>query len=201
MRFQKILMLVTLIVSALTFVYALIFSTPISALSVLTHGQPTITNDPIGANATYDLFQQYNAILVVLTVVFILLVALCYIMACQKRRNYYTTNYVAIIATAAYALVLCVLIVAFTAICHMSFLNDVDWYTYYNDYYNGYLNVATGYTLYSYSDSDAVCWIGYVIAFIVLADVVALVYNLIWKVKLMKGEKQLLANGLVKGVA
>lgn len=183
-------MLVTLIVSALTFVYAVSFATPISAVIKLTHAQSDITDDPINADGTYDLFQQFNVPLIVLSVIFILLVALCYIMACQKRRNYYVTNYVSIIATAAYAVVLCIIIIVFTAICHTSFVNEIDWDTYRNEY-----------TTYTYKDSQTVFWLGYVVALLTLVDAAALIYNMIWKIKLMKGEKQLLANGLVKEVA
>ena len=200
MRFQKITMLVMLIVSALTIVYGLIFATPIAALEDLTHASPSYqTRDPIGANYTYDLFQQYTVVTLVLGIIFLLLVAVCYITACNSRRNYYISNYVAIIATAAYAALMCVLLIAFTAVCHVSFVNDVNWSVYYNDYYNTPINQVTG--AIKYSDDATVCFIGYVVGVICLASAGLMVYNLIWKIKLMKGEKALLAAGFSKEAA
>ena len=189
-----------LIVSAITIVYGLIFSTPIAALEDLTHASPSYaTRDPIEANYTYDLFQTFTVVVLVLGIVFLLLVAFCYLTACSSRRNYYISNYVAVIATAAYAALMCVLIIAFTAICHVSFVNDVNWEVYYNDYYNTPINQLTG--AIKYSDDATVCFIGYVVGVICLGAAALMVYNLIWKIKLMKGEKALLEAGLVKEVA
>ena len=193
-------MLVMLIVSAITIVYGLIFSTPIAALEDLTHASPSYaTRDPIEANYTYDLFQTFTVVVLILGIVFLLLVAFCYLTACSSRRNYYISNYVAVIATAAYAALMCVLIIAFTAICHVSFVNDVNWEVYYNDYYNTPINQLTG--AIKYSDDATVCFIGYVVGVICLGAAALMVYNLIWKIKLMKGEKALLEAGLVKEVA
>ncbi len=193
-------MLVMLIVSAITIVYGLIFATPIAALEDLTHASPSYqTRDPIEANYTYDLFQTFTVVVLVLGIVFLLLVAFCYLTACSSRRNYYISNYVAVIATAAYAALMCVLIIAFTAICHVSFVNDVNWEVYYNDYYNTPINQLTG--AIKYSDDATVCFIGYVVGVICLGAAALMVYNLIWKIKLMKGEKALLEAGLVKEVA
>lgn len=193
-------MLVALVMSALTVVYGLIFATPIWAVQELTPSiSSSFRNDPLNADATYQLFQQYSVVLLWLGVVFLLLVAVCYIMACNSRRNYYITNYISIGVTALYAVVLCVLIIAFTAICHTSFINEINWDVYYNDYYMSALNQATG--VYKYSDDATVCIIGYVIGALTLASAALLVYNVIWKIKLMKGEKALLNAGLVKEVA
>ena len=195
MRFQKILMLVTLVVSALSIVYALIFCTPIVDMSQLTHAVNAYKGiaSPINGNYTYDLCQSINGVLLILGIVFIVLVAVLYITACNKRRNYYISNYVSIIATAAFAAVLGVLVIVLTLICHMSFINDVWWSTYWQ--------MAQNSPIIKYSDDATVWFIGYVIGVIVLANAAALIYNLIWKVKLMKGEKALLQAGMVKEVA
>mgnify|MGYP005796099855 FL=1 len=44
-------------------------------------------------------------------------------------------------------------------------------------------------------------YIGYVVYVLVIFNALAVVYNLIWKIKLMKGEKALLEAGLSKEVA
>lgn len=200
MRFQKIVMLATLVVSALTVVYGLIFATPIWAVQELTPSLSTsYRNDPVNADYTYQLFQTYGVVLLWLGVVFLLLVAVCYIMACHKRRNYYITNYISLGVTAGYAVVLAVITIALTAVCHTSFVNDILWDVYYNDYYMSALNQITG--VIKYSDDATVCIIGYVIAVLTLAVAALITYSVIWKIKLMKGEKALLGEGLVKEVA
>ena len=44
-------------------------------------------------------------------------------------------------------------------------------------------------------------YIGYVVYFLVILNALALGYNLLWKIKRMKGEKALLEAGLQKEVA
>lgn len=195
MRFQKILMLVTLIISAISIVYALCFCTPIYDLSSLTHAMPAYAtgSNPINADWTYDTCQTVNVVLLWLSVVFLLLVAVLYITACNKRRNYYISNKVAIIATAAYAVILGVLIIVLTLICHISFNLDVWWDTYYE--------MAQSRPSIVYSD-DVTTWIlGYILGLIVIANAAALIYNLVWKAKLMKGERALLNGEPAKEVA
>ena len=194
MRFQKILMLVTLIVSALCVVYAVCFCTPIADMSALTHASTRYSNgsDPINADWTYDACQTVTKVLLWMGVVFVLLVAVLYITASNSRRNYYISNSVAVLGTAAYAIILAVLIVVLTAICHYDY--------YYNVWWNVYEYMADGRSV-VYSDNVATWIVGYVLGAVVLVNAITLIYNYIWKIKLMKGEKALLAGGLVKEVA
>jgi hypothetical protein len=71
------------------------------------------------------------------------------------------------------------------------FYNEIDW-----DLYEANKNAN-----YPVSKSALNFVLGYILQVIVLVDVAALVLNLVWKIKLMKGEKELLANGFVKEVA
>ena len=50
-------------------------------------------------------------------------------------------------------------------------------------------------------NSQVMFYIGYVVYFLVILNALALGYNLLWKIKLMKGEKALLEAGLQKEVA
>ncbi len=197
MRFQKILTLVSLIISALCIVYALLFCTPISAMSKLTYISPayTYTGSPINADDLYDLCQTVNVVLLAMGIVFLLWVAFMYITASNKRRNYYVTNYVAVIGTAAFAAITAIMIIALTAACHAGFVNDVDW-----EAYRQIIDTQVVQIL-EYRDDTTMWTIGYIIAAIVIADALALVYNLLWKIKLMKGEKALLAGNTVREAA
>ena len=193
MRFQKILMLVTLVVSALCVVYAVCFCTPIADMSALTHAATRYRNsDPINANWTYDACQTVTDVLLWMGVVFVLLVAVLYITASNSRRNYYISNSVAVLGTAAYAVILGILIIVLTAICHYDY--------YYNVWWNVYEYYADGRSV-VYSDNVATWIVGYVLGVIVLANAAALVCNYLWKINLMKGEQALLAGGPVKEVA
>ena len=53
----------------------------------------------------------------------------------------------------------------------------------------------------SYSESYATIALGFVFAVLILADVAAWILNTVWKIKLMKGEKELLAGNFVREVA
>ena len=93
MRFQKTLCLLTLIMSAITIVYAFAF---------FTGGLATVAdiydfrNDRYNAAGVFNYGQQVNDVILILGIVLLCLVAVMYITACNKRRNYYMTNYIAI---------------------------------------------------------------------------------------------------------
>jgi hypothetical protein len=236
MRFQKILALTTLIIAALTVVYALIFFSGsiayiynnLDVVNVTIPGativapSTTITFD-INATHFYEVAQNYNSLIFILGIVFLLFTVTLYITASNSRRNYYITNYISIIAVAAFAVIFAVIAIALLTNCLNLFVNEIDWNVYekkYNfDYVNGtvgtwtnangeeelmywYNTAGTTSRPYPYySDSKTMFIIGYVVYAVVILDAVALVLNLIWKIKLMQGEKQLLANGLIKEVA
>ncbi len=145
---------------------------------------------------TYYTALSINDLLMWLGIIFLLVVVFIYITASQKRRNYYKTNYIAVILAAAYAAVFAIIGIAVISSVLISLNASVTpeiWQAYkeYNDT-NGLNN---------YSHTAVMFYIGYVVFAIVLVDALAWVYNLIWKIKLMKGEKALLEAGLKKEVA
>ena len=198
MRFQKILTLVSLIIAALTFVYAISFFTgSLNELSYYTSVKSG--SDPINCDGVYTAAQDANNIMFALSIVFIVAVCFLYITACNKRRKYYITNYIAIIAVAVFALVFAIVSIALISSVLTQFQNDIDWEAYKELHA---LTTSAGNKLNPhYSDSTTMFALGYVVFVVVIVDAVALVLNLIWKIKLMKGEKKLLENGLVKEVA
>jgi NADH:ubiquinone oxidoreductase subunit 3 (subunit A) len=192
MRFQKILMLVTLIIAALCFVFAVAFLTGgmgnVHYYLIVSGSQVT---DTINALNFVNVSQAYVSTSLILSILFILAVALLYITASNSRRNYYITNYIAIGIVVVVALVVVIYnLVAMSNVLNL-FYNEIDW-----DLYEANKNAN-----YPVSKSALNFVLGYILQVIVLVDVAALVLNLVWKIKLMKGEKELLANGFVKEVA
>lgn len=201
MRFQKILALLTLIISAITIVYSFGFFTgDLATLSKIVTTRSFLRDyTDAQQNAminTYYTALSINDLLMWLGIIFLLVVVFIYITASQKRRNYYKTNYIAVILAAAYAAVFAIIGIAVISSVLISLNASVTpeiWQAYkeYNDT-NGLNN---------YSHTAVMFYIGYVMFAIVLVDALAWVYNLIWKIKLMKGEKALLEAGLKKEVA
>lgn len=183
MRFQKILMLISLIVAALSFVYALSFCGG-------TIYQYQVFYDPITKEADFDgiadlvnASQTYNDILVWLSIVFILVVVLNYVMATNKRRNYYVTNYISIILTVVYAVAFAAVVSFFAASAYSLFVlvDKAEVGAAYADIYGKFSYTTVNFIM------------GYILAGVMVVDAALLVFNLVWKVKLMKGEKALLA--------
>lgn len=183
MRFQKILMLVSLVVAALTFVFALFFLT--GSLGYATK-YVTDAADPINARAFVDASQGYVKTLVALAIVFIVIVAFMFITSCQSRRNYYITNYIAIGLFVAFALVMTVYIIIMVSSSMNLFLNDINW-----DAVPDRVAALGG--LYPLDKGEKYPFIiGYVVAVLVLVDAALVVLSTVWKTLLMKGEKKLL---------
>ena len=182
MRFQKILMLVTLVVAALSFVYALSFCGGTIYQYNSLYDQINKVAEVEGAEALFLASQQYNDILIGLSVAFIVIVALNFVMASQSRRNYYVTNYVSIILTAVYAVVFAILLLVFVSNTFSLFaaidreVAEFEYSLVMDDFKYSVVNFI----------------LGYLMAALMIVNAVILVLNLVWKIKLMKGEKQLL---------
>lgn len=125
MRVQKILMLVSLVVAALVFVYALFFLT--GGLGNVYRFIDKTDGDVIHCKNFVDTSQSFVSTLVVLGIVMIVLVAVMYLMACHTRRKYYVTNYVAIGAFVAFALVVAIYLVAMVATTMNLYQNNINW--------------------------------------------------------------------------
>ena len=181
MRFQKYLMLATLIVAALSFVYALsVCGGTIYEYQTLV----TASGERVpGATFLRDLAQGYCDILIALSIVFIVLAVANYVSASHSRRNYYVTNYVTVTASAVYALVMAIIVIAFVSVTLSYFmLIDVEAA---RAAIQRYQTREMNYTLSNFI-------LGYLLAAVCIINAVALGLNLLWKVKLMKGEKLLL---------
>lgn len=184
MKFQKILLLVSLILAALAIVYSLAYFT--GSLSSL-YNYVNNRSYKINCEDTYYFAQDFNGVMLALSIVYLAVIVVMYIAACGKRRNYYITNYIVSIAAAVYVAVFAIVCIAMNAATLSMFLNDIDWEAYRAAH-------ATGDAIAVYDDSVTMFVLGFVLHFIVLLNAVAIGLNLLWKHKLMKGEKQLLAQ-------
>ena len=204
MKFQKILSLLTLIIGALCFVYALcFFSGNLSDLMFYKGKDWGVTYEEQCVMSDYfiDDGQLFVKILVVVGIVYVCAAAFLYLTDTNKRRNYYVTNYVAIGIAIGVAAVTAILCIAFMIVLLIDFSNiEIN----FED-----TSYGLGYMYEDLQDQGApivttdtyMFVIGFVVAIIALANAVAWALTLTWKIKLMKGEKALLEGGLVKEVA
>ena len=183
MRFQKILMIVSLIVAALGVVYALVFSSG-SIHQVIQIADKSTE----GSMEFLDYIQYVNDTLLMLGVIFVIAAVLLFVAGNHNRRNYYITNYVATAIVVVYEVVFIVMLILLISSASASY-NAVDLVDAEEVYYMLKLNDSFG----EWS-SPWTFAVGYVFMIVVLADAVFLVLNLIWKIKLMKGEKALLSQ-------
>ena len=187
MRFQKYLILAVLIVAALSFVYALSFCGGTIYQYGTLFDKLNVKEKVEGAQALFETSQKYNDILIWLSVVFILVVVLNFVMATNKRRNYYVTNYVSIGLTVAYAL-------AFAAALTWMILDTYSLFTAIDRDLAEAMYLGT--EGFKYSTINFI--LGYVVVGITVISAALMIFNLVWKIKLMQGEKKLLAAAPVQ---
>lgn len=139
----------------------------------------------------YELIQPFNNTLMYCGIVMVLLAVVLYVTACNKRRNYYISNYVAIGACAGTNIVMSIVLMALNASWKSKFLNvDFDaWYAS-QQFYIEHMPESAHY-------SESTLWfdLGFVVYALILAASLILVFNLVWKILLMRGEKKLLNGG------
>lgn len=194
MKFQKILSTVSLIVAALSIALALCFCSGV--MSEIIAYLPEKFG--IGADNLYNYSQKANNTLIILSIVLLLVVVTIFITATNKRRNYYVTNYVSLALVIVYSLVFAIILIVICTTA-MGYANEID-YVKWKEFYEAHTTDRYGNVSYSnprrYSESRATLILGIVLAILLLVEVAAWVLNLIWKIKLMQGEKALLANGV-----
>ncbi len=196
MKFQKIMCLLMVILGALSAVYCFIYcSAGLGAIgaTIQANGNP---NADMPEAVIYQDVQPFNNLLLILSIVIILCGVLLYITATNKRRNYYISNYVAIGIVSIADIVISVYILIQNSVFFGRFLDIIADPTYYER-----LSKIL-------AEADVVCtastWnfaLGYVLYPIIIIASLALIFNLVWKIMLMRGEKALLENNAVKEVA
>lgn len=203
MRFQKYICLVMLIVGALALLYSFCYST--GSLSELAQmidtsvaSKPSRFMAAAGKNDATLVkdIQGFNNLLMYMSIVMILFAVVLYITGCNKRRNYYISNYVATGLCAGGNIIISVILMILNGIWRGKFLNvDFAAWKARNEAYVG-MGAASHY-------SESTTWfdIGFAVYVIVILASVVLILNLVWKIKLMQGEKKLLNGEAVGGAA
>ncbi len=202
MKFQKWMCLVMLIAGALGLLYAFCYMT--GSLSELgqninpgtTHTSKFTAKQGLNDALLYDDIQGFNTLMMYFGIAMILLAVVLYITASNKRRNYYVSNYVATGLCAGGNIVMSLVCLIMNASWRSEFLKvDFESWKAFND-----TGVELGLiTEAHYGDSTAWFDVGFAVYAIIIVASVLLVLNLIWKIMLMKGEKQLLSNSVVAG--
>ena len=194
-------MLITLIIGALSVVYALIFCsgtfTQIAQIKSYDDVERYGNNhQAVGANDLFNTSQAFSDLFLILGVVLVLVAVLLFIAACQKRRKYYVTNYVAIGIAIAYQLAFAILLIV-KLVDVQNVYNAVNFENCKYWFEDNMFDLNFG----EWTTNTWTVSLGYALAGLVLVNMVVLVLNLVWKIMLMQGEKKLLESGLVKEVA
>lgn len=145
----------------------------------------------------YDDIQGFNNLLMWFGIIMILLAVALYVTACHKRRNYYISNYIAIGVCAGGNFILSLVALILNAVWRGAFLN-IDFESWYEYSYSRYENFGMEM---HYSESTLWFDIGFVVYILMMIAAIILALNLVWKIALMRGERRLLDNNLVGGVA
>lgn len=211
MRFQKIICLIMLIVGALGLLYAFIYCSGSVAELSMALDKNTRTSDFTAAEGLYDAtfylrISDFNDVLMYCGIVMILLSVILYITSCHKRRNYYVSNYVATGVCAGGNIVISIVLAIYNGIWRSEFLK-IDfpaWKALYQTYIDMIESgVDTGgydyASLIHYSESTAMFDLGFAVYAIIIVASLLLVFNMVWKIMLMKGEKRLLAGNQLAG--
>ena len=219
MKFQKILSLVTIIVAALALIAALSFfsgnlsdimayrmagldETYLGRLDLDGDGVPEYTfgvSNPIvtadylaSANSWILSAQSAISTIITLCIIFFVVIAFAYILGMSSRRNYYITNHIMSAVIIAYSAFLAV----FGIVSMISLMSS---------FYNIKFDFPGDYKFIYFIDmlnlpevsSSPLMFILCIVAFVlVLGIALAWLYNAVWKIKLMKGEKALLSDSM-----
>lgn len=215
MRVQKILMLVSLVVAALVFVYALFFMT-----GGLADVYRYIEDDTDYINCTkfVSASGSFVSALVALGIVLIVLVVVMYLMANNSRRKYYITNYVSVALFVVMAVVVAFFIIIMVGKVMNLYQHDIRWTSGEGDVVmrtveildadgnvidydypmvaTNYADQAMFYPNYPLDPNQVYNFVlGFIVAIVVLADAVCVALCTGWKFLLIKGENKLLAAG------
>lgn len=224
LKYQKILARITLIVAALVLIFSVCFFSgnlsdvmsyrlgQYGVYNEKTHRYPSIVGElvqggeiytatPYDYLATTDAWiqsaQSVLSALITMCIVFFVVIAFVYIFGLHSRRNYYITNYVMTGVFVVYAVALSIFGIVSMIVLMNQFMGLQ--LTFPDDIY--FTIVKNHLKLLEVSKSPLMFILGIVAYFLVFVLALAWVYNLIWKIKLMKGEKQLLSQGFVKEVS
>lgn len=187
LRFQKIICLLCVIAAAVTFVYSLGILTDIyDGLYLATNPKKPTDDGRVAGSTIYYQMQTFNAQFVNFGIVLILLAALLFLMNNHIRRKYYIGNYVSTVLFSG-ASVACVVwshiqITAF----RVQYLTTVDFEA---------LKELCEMKNKPFIKSTFMLDLHYVVGALLLIAAVSLMYNMVWKIRLMRAEDALIKAG------
>ena len=180
-KIQRILCLVALICSALTFVYALGIMTDVYNL----YGPLGIPVPEVKGATLYDDMQPFNKALIAVSIALILIAVVLFITNTHSRRKYYIGNYVAVGLYTGASLASTIWAYINISKFRAAFLQvDFEAWKQWAELWKG-----------SYSESTFWFDIGYVVFALTIVMSVLLILNVFWKISLVKQERQLIEQG------
>ncbi len=187
LRFQKIVCLLCVIAAAIWFIYALGIITDIYDSLYSTMMNPNdLTDTYVPGSIIYYDMQGFNKLFLDVSIGLILLACALFLTNTHARRKYYVSNYISVglycAATAAVAVWSYTEISAFKT----QYLTTVDFEA---------LKAFSEMWKSPYIESTFILDLYYVVAGIAALSVIAQIVNVVWKVKLMRGEDALLKTG------
>ena len=180
-KIQRILCLVALICSALTFVYALGIMTDVYNL----YGPLGIPVPEVKGATLYNDMQPFNKTLIAVSIALILIAVVLFITNTHSRRKYYIGNYVAVGLYTGASLASTIWAYINISKFRAAFLQvDFEAWKQWAELWKG-----------SYSESTFWFDIGYVVFALTIVMSVLLILNVFWKISLVKQERQLIEQG------
>ncbi len=185
--FQKNICLFAVIAAAVSFVYSLGIITDIYDSLYATMMDPNdLTQTFVPGSIIYYDMQAFNKTYMTVSIGLILAACLLYLMNTQVRRKYYIGNYFAIAVYSAATLGVTVWSHLQIEAFKVQYLTTVDFAA---------LKAFAEMWNKTYIESTTMLDLHYVVAAISLLSVAGLIYNMVWKIQLMKAEDALIAEG------
>lgn len=187
LRFQKIICMLCLIAAAVTFLYSLGILTDIyDGLYHVTDPKKPTDDGRVAGSTIYYQMQTFNQQFFTFSIVLILLAALLHVMNTHIRRKYYIGNYVSIGLFSVAGIACVVWSHIQIAAYKVQYLTTVDFEA---------LKELCEMKNKPFIKSTLMLDLHYVVGALMLLAVAGLVYNMIWKIRLMREEDALIKTG------
>lgn len=184
MKVQKILCTVSILLAAITFAFSLGISTDVYQLMLAgEYGVET--------GGLYKVVQDFNHQFVILCIVMILLSTGLFVTNTNTRRNYYISNYVAIVLNFLFNTITSIICIVQISSFRETFLTKVD--------FEMWEIVHKMISEIRFTTSTFWFDINILMLSLVIICSILLMLNLIWKILLMKKEKELLNENILGG--
>ena len=188
MKFQKLICLAILVASAIVFVYSLGLVTDLyDAFYGTMRDSNNIYNTKVEGSWIFYEIQPFNKNLTTASLILIGCCVILFMSNTHSRRKYYLANYVAVGISSVANIAVAIWSAINVAKFRNQFLTTVDFEALkeYSEKWDSY-----------YTESTFWFDIGFVVSAILIIVTVLNIYNLVWKIKLMKEEAKLIKEGL-----